>query len=517
MKAELFKPSSYAFILSSFALPSFILSSFARRLSAFHVLRRSAFALRRSAFASRRSSFTARLSSFVFRLQLSSLLVAVNCCLLLLSLSPLVVVAQIARGDESGRGPLCPAFDVKEAESEFAAAAAKHHRRFRALLQERGMHSPVVDSSNAELKKLAATLARGFEKETAILFYDEDEDALRAWLIDGAGVRAFHRIACSDEQLEAAMAAVRESLDVENLAAARLPPRLRPKRAAAPPSGRNPKALLSSRLLALTNLLLPADISCALLGVRHLIIVPVRDLGTAPFAALRPFANASSLIDRMSVTIAPSLEDMKAEAGRWSGDFRQPLLVGNPYLSPIAGWEPLQNAEREAQFVARVYGTPPLIGKQATRDAILSRVAGADFLYFATHGAADPARPLDGGYLVFSGLNGSENVWTAREIQATPLRARLAVLSACQTGLGKAHDAGVIGLARAFQLAGVPRVVMSLWSVYDDVTAELMQAFVKNLRSLPPAEALRQAMLEVRKRRPDPAEWASFVIFGTPL
>jgi CHAT domain-containing protein len=251
--------------------------------------------------------------------------------------------------------------------------------------------------------------------------------------------------------------------------------------------------------------------------VRHLIIVPVRDLGTVPFAALRPFDDASSLIDRMSVTIAPSLEDLKAEPRGWSGDFRQPLLVGNPYLSPGAGWEPLENAEREARFVARLYGTPPLVGREATRDAVLSRVATADFLYFATHGAADPARPLDGGFLVFSGQNGSENVWTAREIQATPLRARLAVLSACQTGLGKAHDAGIIGLARAFQLAGVPRVVMSLWSVYDDATAELMQAFVRNLRAMPPAEALRQAMLEVRKRRPDPAEWASFVIFGSPL
>ncbi|HEY0385468.1 MAG TPA: CHAT domain-containing protein, partial [Pyrinomonadaceae bacterium] len=127
------------------------------------------------------------------------------------------------------------------------------------------------------------------------------------------------------------------------------------------------------------------------------------------------------------------------------------------------------------------------------------------------------AHPLDGGFLVFSGAGGKESLWTAREIQQTRLRARLAVLSACQTGLGQAHDAGVIGLARAFQLAGVPRVVMSLWSVYDDATAELMQAFARRLRTHAPAEALRQAMLEVRKRRPNPAEWAAFVIFGTPL
>jgi CHAT domain-containing protein len=160
----------------------------------------------------------------------------------------------------------------------------------------------------------------------------------------------------------------------------------------------------------------------------------------------------------------------------------------------------------------------PLIGREATKEAVIARAANADLLYFATHGAADASQPLDGGFLVFSGPNGTESVWTAREIQQTPLQARLAVLSACQTGLGRTHDAGIIGLARAFQLAGVPRVVMSLWSVYDDATAELMQAFARQLRSgtVAPAEALRQAMLEVRRRRPDPAEWASFVIFGTP-
>ncbi|HEY0407191.1 MAG TPA: CHAT domain-containing protein [Pyrinomonadaceae bacterium] len=526
MKAELFRPGSYAFILSTFIFhlspftlyrSSFIVypSSFVLRLSS-RAERPALVVLRPSSFVLRLPRFIFRPSRFAFRCNLRARFVVIKACLLLLLLSPVVVVAQAARGDELRVRQCSPAFDVKEAEREFAAAALKHQRQFRGLIQERGVRLPSLDGANFDLQDLTATVGRNYEPETAALFYDEDEAGLRAWLIDGAGIRAFHRAAFAAEQLEMAMTAVRESLDVENLEALRLPPRLRPKRAAAP-SRLNAKALLPRRLLSLTNLLMPADIACALLNVRHLIIVPVRDLGTIPFAALRPFDDALSLIDRMSVTIAPSLEDLKGEPRAWSGDFRQPLLVGNPYLSPGAGWEPLPNAEREAQFVARLYRTTPLIGREATREAILSKAATADFLYFATHGAADPAQPLDGGYLVFSGLNGSENVWTAREIQATRLRARLAVLSACQTGLGKIHDAGIIGLARAFQLAGVPRVVMSLWSVYDDATAELMQAFVGNLRALPPAEALRQAMLKVRKRRPDPAEWASFVIFGAPL
>jgi CHAT domain-containing protein len=81
--------------------------------------------------------------------------------------------------------------------------------------------------------------------------------------------------------------------------------------------------------------------------------------------------------------------------------------------------------------------------------------------------------------------------------QARLTDTQIAILSAYQTGLGKVHDAGIIGLARAFQIAGVPRVLMSLWSVDDAATNELMQAFVKHLENDIPAEALRKAMLDL--------------------
>jgi CHAT domain-containing protein len=123
---------------------------------------------------------------------------------------------------------------------------------------------------------------------------------------------------------------------------------------------------------------------------------------------------------------------------------------------------------------------------------------------------------LTGGFLFLTARNLTRGFWTAREVQSSRLKAQLVVLSACQTGLGKIHDAGVIGLSRAFQIAGVPRVVMSLWSVNDKATAALMKAFVKYLRANMPSEALRLAMLEVRRERPQLSQWASFVLFGTP-
>lgn len=76
--------------------------------------------------------------------------------------------------------------------------------------------------------------------------------------------------------------------------------------------------------------------------------------------------------------------------------------------------------------------------------------------------------------------NANESRLAAKEIQNLSLRqARLVVLSACQTGLGKIEDAGIIGLARAFKIAGAGEVVVSLWNVDDKVTAELMTSFIK--------------------------------------
>jgi len=76
----------------------------------------------------------------------------------------------------------------------------------------------------------------------------------------------------------------------------------------------------------------------------------------------------------------------------------------------------------------------------------------------------------------------------------------LAVLSACETGLGDvAGGEGTFGLQRAFHLAGTRNVVASLWKVPDRPTAALMALFYRNLweMNLPPVEALRQAQLEI--------------------
>jgi CHAT domain-containing protein len=88
-------------------------------------------------------------------------------------------------------------------------------------------------------------------------------------------------------------------------------------------------------------------------------------------------------------------------------------------------------------------------------------------------------------------------------------------LSACDTGRGRITGDGVIGLSRSFISAGVPSVIVSLWSVPDAPTAFLMTEFYQNFQKNPDkAQALRQAMLTTLKQHPNPKNWAAFTLIG---
>jgi CHAT domain-containing protein len=95
------------------------------------------------------------------------------------------------------------------------------------------------------------------------------------------------------------------------------------------------------------------------------------------------------------------------------------------------------------------------------------------------------------------------------------LKAELVVLSACNTGQGRLTGDGVIGLSRSFISRGVPSVIASLWSVPDAPTASFMVEFYQNLqRGDNKAQALRQAMLTIKEKHPNPIDWAAFTLIG---
>jgi CHAT domain-containing protein len=368
---------------------------------------------------------------------------------------------------------------------------------------------------SSSLPDITQSLRNNFPPGTALVFYAYKDESLQIWLISQSGLQAYSSRKLAQQKLESVIYDLRASLGVDSLQTGRAPSL---RNSGPPPADVRLKMPAERAIMEVTDVLLPVSIAEHLNGVRHLIVAPILGLGTVPYALLRPFGSDVFLIDKMSVSVVPSLFDIEARTSAWTPQYRNPLVIGNPYLPQDAKWKvpPLPGAEEEALTIGKMIKGRPLVGRRATKRAITARAGRADFLYFATHGIASSDDPLTGGFLFLTARNLSRGFWTAKEVQNSRLKAQIAVLSACQTGLGKIHDAGVIGLSRAFQIAGVPRVVMSLWSVNDKATAELMKAFVKYLRTNMPAEALRLAMLEVRKERPQLSHWASFVLFGTP-
>jgi CHAT domain-containing protein len=266
-----------------------------------------------------------------------------------------------------------------------------------------------------------------------------------------------------------------------------------------------------------------------------------------------------------------------------------PPLLNFPALSGTA-----DEIKRVREIFEATYGrsgvTITLSGSFAEKTRVMDAMRGMRYILLATHGFSNPPafrqafdyedkRPafrmpealtradvttvypglLSG--LVVAGFNKpplsanmadnyldcGANLLTAQEVVDLDLSGcELAVLSACETGIGQmAGGEGVLGLQRAFHVAGARFVVASLWQVSDDATRRLMSLFFENVwvGGLSPPEALRRAQLsmlredgpvgEVRgpgrlvpskarvaaksaSRRRFPRLWAAWVVSGVP-
>jgi CHAT domain-containing protein/tetratricopeptide (TPR) repeat protein len=144
------------------------------------------------------------------------------------------------------------------------------------------------------------------------------------------------------------------------------------------------------------------------------------------------------------------------------------------------------------------------------------------YIHFATHGLADSERPeLSTIVLSLYDKQGrpQDGFLRAHEVYNLNLPAEMVTLSACETGLGKlTKGEGLVSLTRGFMYAGAARVVVSLWSVNDRATAELMTKFYRRVlvNGERPAAALRAAQVEMWKDKlwEAPYYWAAFTLQG---
>lgn len=189
-------------------------------------------------------------------------------------------------------------------------------------------------------------------------------------------------------------------------------------------------------------------------------------------------------------------------------------------------FERLAFSEQEAGVI--LDQTPPDMpsidakGFDAHRDLLFSdAVAEARYLHIATHGVLSTDHPeLTRLALASIAPDGTPRDGSLRayEIYNLDLRADLVTLSACRTALGReVRGEGLVGLTQSFLDAGAASVLVSLWNVDDERTAELMGIFYRRLFAGDrPAAALRAAQLEIRRQRgaEPPYFWAAFVVQG---
>jgi CHAT domain-containing protein len=249
---------------------------------------------------------------------------------------------------------------------------------------------------------------------------------------------------------------------------------------------------------------------------RRLIVVPDRRLYLVPFEALP--AGPGFLGASRAVIYLPAASMLALAPERTSASGKV-VVVNADDGSKRSGLAPLRHAGEETSRVLASYADDRAILLSGA-DASLERLAEAtrvpvDVLHLTSHAVLDPE--LGPRVLLAGGAEGSPAALDVESLNRLPTSPRLAVLSACETARGElVGGEGVLGLVRALTLRGTPQILASLWTVDDELSAEMMGRFHQSLSAgLPPA----QAMLKARRAMladgfVHPFYWSGFVLYG---
>lgn len=289
------------------------------------------------------------------------------------------------------------------------------------------------------------------------------------------------------------------------------------------------------------------------IGERRIVVVAPAVLQYVPFWALpdprfrsftredgrwpRPLLVSNEVVPEPSVSVLAAIRERDVARTPPSGEL---AMVAAPVYSLPAdrltarsttGKESqemelpqLEYADDEARAILPLFPkekTLVAMGFDATRELVLKgRLKPFRIIHFAAHGEADSNNPGNSAIELSRYDRQGQDIESrlrAADIEDLDLSAELVVLSACETGLGREfRGEGLVGLTQAFFSAGAPRVVVTLWDVNDESTAELMKRFYSRLQSEGPAAALRHAQIDMWKSQDknEPFHWGGFVLQG---
>ena len=411
-------------------------------------------------------------------------------------------------------------FDTGAAEESLAATEGARARAFADLLASRELkaHQRSFAHVTESRVSLADFSAEARRLHSTIVAYWTEDDGVLIWVVNGNGLQAHRYVKVKAEHLASL---VQRSWDTAEPLAG---------------SGR-PSAFQE------LHALLIAPVQQALPSTTRLTIVPHGPLFRLSFAGLQRH-DGQHLIERFAIHYVPSVAASIALGGSRSTSSlsRTVMIVADPDLGSerrrAEGLRPLPGATAEGAAVARVFGpaSSVLTKRQATEQEVRSLAPTRRVLHFATHAVASDTQPMD-SFLALAGAAQSaadDGRLTAEEVYGMSLDAELVVLSGCRTASGQVTGDGVVGLSRAFFVAGTPSIVASLWDLPDASGLEVLPEFYRQWnRSSDKADALRVAQLQALERmragrftvstpagpmvvKAHPAVWAGLVLLGQP-
>jgi len=327
---------------------------------------------------------------------------------------------------------------------------------------------------------------------------------------------------------------------------------------------KNPKNNLSSKIRDLNDALIKNDeiAFTSLQGLLYqslfadvrpflknneLLIVPDKELFFLNFEILSGEQNEKEWINEkmliynytisyyLSTTVAMQFEKLNNEApnrlltfapgfsDRQKSDYKTSVSdsarLDKRYLSYIQ--QPF--AVRTAKQIAGYFSGTAIVEEQADETTFKEEAGKYGIIHLGTHADIDQNAPLMSHLVLSKNIKNDsldDGYLHAYEIYQMPLRAELAVLTACETGVGKQQNSeGIISLAHSFSYAGCPSIVMSLWNIDEKTSSVIINDFYHYIaKGKSKSQSLRQAKLDYLASAPQelqsPYYWAGMVLLG---
>jgi len=434
--------------------------------------------------------------------------------------------------------------EIATLRKELSALEDEYQQVQAAIRKASPQYSALIQPQPLGLKEIQQQL----DHDTLLLEFALGEARSYLWVVTPDSLKTFELP--KGEQIEKIAREATASLSARSVVQSLESPAQRKARIAGADAAFEKAAAELSRMI-----LAPAS---AELGTKRLVIVADGALQAVPFAALPVAANRPVILDHEII----SLQSASAFAvQRHNLDRRTPApktvaVIADPVFSVadarLKGGAAETATDGPTRRIEHLPGTangqlsiPRLPFTRSEADQILAvapanssmkvldfranrSIATSDelskyrYIHFATHGYLDTTRSGLSAIvlsLVDEQGNPQDGFLRTHDIYNLKLPAELVVLSACETGLGKAVTGeGLDGLTRAFMYAGARRVVVSLWNVNDKATAALMQRLYAGMlrTNKSPAAALRDAQIQMLRTRQwqSPYFWAPFVMQG---